>query len=118
MEDCIFCKIVRGEVSCEKVYEDESVLAFLDANPVSKGHLLVIPKKHYKDIFDIEEKVLQKIIVVAKKLALDAKEKLKAEGVNLINSNKKVAQQEVFHYHLHVVPRYSGDGLKLNWGRK
>ena len=113
MTNCIFCKIVNGEIPSEKIYENKDVLAFLDANPVTKGHLLIIPKKHYENIFDIPKDILKENIEVAQKISLLLKEKLGAEGINLLNSNNKIAQQDVPHYHVHVIPRYSGDEFEI-----
>ena len=113
MSDCIFCKIVRGEIPSNKVYEDEHTFAFLDINPVSKGHTLVIPKQHCIDIFDMTEQDARAVMATAKKVANAAINGLSASGVNLLNSNRKAAGQEVFHYHMHVIPRYENDSLKL-----
>ena len=109
--DCIFCKIINNELPSSKVYEDENVLAFLDVNPVSKGHCLVIPKKHCKDIFDIPEKDLRQVIFVARKIAVAVEKGLNAKGVNVMHASRKEAQQSVFHFHIHVIPRYANDGL-------
>ena len=113
MTDCIFCKIVNEEVPVKKIYEDEKTIAFLDREPLTSGHTLVIPKEHYEDIFDIPEELLKKVFVSVKKVSEILKEKLKCDGINIINSNGKVAQQDVFHYHVHVVPRYAGSNFKL-----
>ena len=111
MEDCIFCKIVNGEIPSRKVYEDEKVLAFLDVNPISKGHVLIIPKKHFENIFDIDEDYLKKIITVSKKISLMVKDNLNANGINILHASGKDAQQSVFHFHIHLVPRYKDDKL-------
>ncbi len=111
--DCIFCKIVKGEMPCHKVWEDEDFLAFLDVNPVVEGHVLVIPKKHYKDIFETPLDIVRKINVVCKNIALILKEKLGINDVNILNASGKNAQQSVFHLHYHVVPRKRKDGLDL-----
>ncbi len=116
--DCIFCKIVKGEVPCNKVYEDDEVFAFLDINPVSAGHTLVIPKEHYENIYDIPEEVLGKIAIVAKRLALVYRDKLGIENVNILNSNGSAAQQDVFHYHMHIIPRRKGDGTLFKWNKE
>jgi len=112
--DCVFCKIVKGEIGCAKVFEDNDVLAFLDVNPVSKGHCLVIPKIHFENIFNVEESILQKVIVAAKNISEKIKVSLQADGINLIQANGKVAGQEIMHFHLHIIPRHEGDGLKLH----
>lgn len=114
MEDCLFCKIVKGEIDSAKIWEDEKVLAFLDVNPLTKGHCLIIPKEHYENIFDMNEDVLKKILGLAKDLSGKMRENLNATGVNLVNASGKDAEQSVFHFHLHVVPRYENDGLDMN----
>lgn len=111
--DCVFCKIASGEIPCKKIYEDEKVIAFLDVNPVSRGHSLVIPKKHFENIFDIEEDTLKDIMYVVKTISLTLKENLNADGINIIHSSGKEAQQSVFHFHIHLVPRYKEDNLNV-----
>lgn len=111
MSDCIFCKIVAGEIPSSKVYEDDTVFAFLDNNPVARGHTLVIPKKHATDVFDVDEEALQAVTSAAKKLAHAARKGLGADGVNIMHASGKAAQQSVFHLHFHVVPRSRGDGI-------
>ena len=113
MNDCIFCKIIKGEIPSYKVFEDREVLAFLDVTPASKGHTLIIPKEHYENIFDIPRELLEKISTVAKDLAVKYEGKLGADGFNLIQSSKEHAQQEVMHFHMHLLPRYKGDKLDL-----
>lgn len=115
MTDCIFCKIVNGEVPAKKIYEDEKTIAFLSIEPLTFGHTLVIPKEHYEDIFDMPEELLKEVFVSVKKVSEILKEKLKCDGINVMNSNGKVAQQDVFHYHVHVVPRYAGSNFKLKY---
>lgn len=112
--DCVFCKIVKSEIPCHKIYENTDVLAFLDINPLTKGHCMVIPKKHCQDIFDISESDLQKVIVAAKRVSEKIKNTLKADGIRLSQSNGKAAGQEVMHFHLHVIPRYLNDGFSNN----
>ncbi|HDP73983.1 MAG TPA: HIT family protein [Candidatus Woesearchaeota archaeon] len=113
MNNCIFCKIVNGEIPCSKIYDDELVMSFLDVNPTSDGHLLVIPKEHYENVADAPEEVLTRISKICKKMGLLVKDKLGASGFNIINASGKDAQQSVFHLHFHVVPRYKNDGLDL-----
>jgi histidine triad (HIT) family protein len=113
MSECIFCKIVAGEVPCYKVWEDEYILAFLDIGQVSEGHTLVIPKNHFENVFDADDEILEKLNIVCKKIAIKLKEKLNVDGVNIVNASGKEAQQSVFHLHFHVVPRNKGDGLDL-----
>jgi len=114
MEDCIFCKIIRGEIPSFKLYEDDLVFAFLDINPVTKGHTLIIPKKHAADIFELDKEYLERIIIMAKKIGEKTKAELGAEGINLYHASGVAAEQSVFHFHLHVIPRKSDDGLCLN----
>lgn len=110
MEDCIFCKIIKGEIPVYKIYEDDKSFAFLDANPVNPGHILIVPKKHFKNIFDLEENTIVDIIKIAKKISIALK-KAGADGVNITMNNEKAAGQAVFHFHTHVIPRLAGDNL-------
>ncbi len=114
MSDCLFCKIVAGEIPSLKIWEDEDVFVFLDIHPLRKWHCLIIPKVHYQDIFDIDETLVQKIMLTAKRLAPGMKRILWASGVNLVNASGKDAEQSVFHFHLHLVPRYENDWLHMN----
>lgn len=102
--DCIFCKIIKGEIPCLKIYENEYVLAFLDINPDSDGHTLIIPKKHYTDLDDIDEKTLSEIFKSAKEIKKQLEHKLNCTGISLLQNNGSV--QEVKHYHLHLKPYY------------
>lgn len=115
MSPCIFCKIAKGEVKSWKVYEDESIYAFLDINPVSEYHTLVIPKAHYENIFDVPEHELVKVVAVVKKLVDLYRERLGINNVQIINSSGAEAQQDVFHLHFHIVPRSKGDGQDVVW---
>ena len=110
--DCVFCKIVKGEIPSKKVYEDGNVIAFLDINPLSEGHTLVIPKKHAENIFDVSEEELSKVMQVVKKIS---KKRLEegAKGVNILQNNGKEAGQLVNHIHFHVVPRNGNDKLRF-----
>lgn len=113
--DCLFCKIVAGEIPSTRVYEDERTIAFMDINPATRGHLLVVPREHTTDLLAIGEADLAACAAAAKELAARVKERLDADGVNLINSCGRQAWQTVFHFHLHVIPRYAGDPLRLPW---
>lgn len=115
MSDCIFCKIIRGEIKSCKVYENDSVYAFLDTHPANKYHTLVIPKKHYENIFDIPDDELKRVSSVAKNIAVLYKEKLGINNIQLINSSGIEAQQDIFHFHLHIVPRKNGDTQDVKW---
>jgi histidine triad (HIT) family protein len=113
--NCIFCKIVAGELPAQIVDEDERTISFMDINPATRGHALVIPRNHAKDLWAIDPEDLKAVIEGAQRLALKARDRLSADGVNLINSCGSVAWQTVFHFHCHVVPRYADDPLKLPW---
>jgi histidine triad (HIT) family protein len=113
--DCIFCKIVAGELPGAIVDQDERTIAFMDISPATRGHALVIPRRHARDLLEIEAEDLQAVIVAAQRLAARAPERLGADGVNLINSCGQAAWQTVFHFHVHVIPRYDGDPLRLPW---
>ena len=113
MEDCIFCKIINGEIPCSKVYENDKVLAFLDISPVNKGHALVIPKEHYKDLLSLPDNVLAEVAKVGKKVAKAVMKATGADGFNLGQNNGKTAGQVVMHFHLHIIPRFEDDGLIL-----
>jgi len=113
MEDCIFCQIASGKLPSTKVYEDDRFLAFMDINPVARGHTLVIPKEHHEMVFDMPDVLLKDIIVVAKRTALAVKTALAAEGINLFQSNGRAAMQIIPHYHMHIIPRWKNDTLKV-----
>ena len=113
--DCLFCKIVAGEIPATIVAEDERTIAFMDINPATRGHALVIPREHAADVHAIDPADLQAVALVAQRLAGRAVEQLGADGVNLLNSSGSAAWQTVFHFHLHVIPRYAGDPLRLPW---
>ncbi|HEY1777626.1 MAG TPA: HIT family protein [Solirubrobacteraceae bacterium] len=115
MADCIFCKIVAGELPASVVAADEQALAFLDINPATRGHTLVIPRAHAQDIHDVGSDDLAATISLAQKVAADARERLGADGVTLMQSSGQAAWQTVFHFHIHVIPRYVGDPLSLPW---
>ena len=113
--DCIFCQIVAGEIPAQIVAEDERTVAFMDINPATRGHTLVIPKRHSTDLLDTEADDLQAVIMTAQGVARRALDRLDADGVNLLNSTRPAAWQTVFHFHVHVIPRYDDDPLKLPW---
>ena len=118
MDDCLFCKIIRGDIPCEKVYEDETTFAFLDIKPINPGHTLVVPKAHYENIFDAPEDTLSDMMRTVKKIAHGLQDGLKAEHINLAMNNGAHAGQVVFHAHIHVMPRYEGDGYELWHGKE
>ncbi|VAW12633.1 hypothetical protein MNBD_BACTEROID05-1255 [hydrothermal vent metagenome] len=119
MNDCIFCKIVKGEIpSPNKIYEDREVLGLLDIEPVNKGHVIVIPKKHSEDILHTDDELLKYTILVVKKLAKTIQKAVKASGVNININNGKDAGQVIFHPHIHIIPRFANDDLKLWKGKR
>jgi histidine triad (HIT) family protein len=113
--DCIFCKIIAGELPGTIIDQDERTISFMDIAPATRGHALVIPRTHARDLLSIDPDDLQAVALAAQRLALHAKERLGADGVNLLNACGAAAWQTVFHFHIHVIPRYSGDPLRLPW---
>jgi histidine triad (HIT) family protein len=111
--DCLFCKIVAGDLPAEKIDEDEHTLAFMDINPWVRGHALVIPKDHHKNLYEVDPEVLGQTMAAAQRLSLRMRDALGAEGVNLLNSCERAAWQTVFHFHVHVIPRFHDDPLRL-----
>jgi histidine triad (HIT) family protein len=109
--DCVFCKIVSGEFISSKLYEDDLCMAFMDIMPVNEGHALVIPKKHYENVYDCPNEVFQRIASITKKLNSAIKESVKSEGIFNAIMNGAAAGQEVFHLHMHIIPRNTGDGF-------
>lgn len=115
MTDCIFCKVINGDAPSWKVYENEHVYAFLDIHPASRYHTLVIPKKHYTNMFDIPEAELKEVVSVVKKLTTLFQKKLGLKNIQYITNAGAEAQQDVFHFHMHIVPRQLGDGQDVQW---
>ena len=116
MSDCIFCQIVSGQIPSSKVYEDEEVLAFLDITQVTTGHTLVIPKKHYRNMLEMDAEAASSLFARVPKIAKQLQDKLGASGVNIINNNEEAAGQTVFHTHVHLLPRFDeSDGLRLTF---
>ena len=113
--DCLFCRIVAGEIPAAIIAQDERTIAFMDINPATRGHLLVIPREHATDLTEVGAEDLAACAAAAQALAIRLKEKLGADGVNLLNSCGRSAWQTVFHFHLHVIPRYAADPLRLPW---
>jgi histidine triad (HIT) family protein len=112
-EDCIFCKIVAGELPSETVQEDQHTVAFMDINPWTRGHALVIPRNHSPNIYEVSDEDLQHTAIAAKQLAVRVRERLRCDGVNVLNASEPAAWQSVFHFHMHVIPRYDDDPLEL-----
>jgi len=114
-DDCLFCRIVAGEIPATVVDSDDRTIAFMDINPATRGHLLVVPRGHATDLLEISDEDLAACARTAKRLAARLSERLGADGVNLLNSCGAAAWQTVFHFHIHVIPRYGGDPLRLPW---
>ena len=116
MENCIFCKIIAGEIPSSRIYEDDICIATLDINPAAPGHTLIIPKEHHQDLTDdVDEKLLGHLFKTAAIIGARQKERLKAEGFNVIQNNGEVAGQSVHHLHIHVIPRFANDGVLPLW---
>ncbi len=113
--DCIFCKIVAGEIPSFKLYEDAATLAFMDINPVNDGHALIVPKAHYEDVFAVSGDALAATAATVKKVAAAVQAALEPAGMNLLQCNGEAANQSVMHFHMHVIPRRIGDDLGMNW---
>lgn len=114
-DDCIFCKLANGIFATNSIYEDEDFNVILDAGPATKGHALIIPKEHYADLYEMPDELLQKAIVLAKKQAVHMTEKLSCDGFNIVQNNKEAAGQTVFHFHMHLIPRYNDDNQHILW---
>lgn len=114
-ESCIFCKIANGEIPSKSIYEDEEFRVILDLGPAAKGHALILPKNHYANLFELPEETAGKVIVLAKKLGSRMVDKLGADGFNLVQNNGEAAGQTVFHFHMHLIPRYRDDNQKIGW---
>ncbi|MBN2154931.1 MAG: HIT family protein [Candidatus Lokiarchaeota archaeon] len=108
-KNCLFCKIISGEIPSLKVYEDENSLAFLDISPFTKGHSIVVPKNHYISLLEFPEEKMQECLSAVKKVAIKLKTKLEADGINIMQNNYKAAGQEINHLHFHVIPRWKND---------
>ena len=116
-DNCIFCKIANGEIPTRSIYEDDDFNVILDAAPATKGHALILPKEHYKNIYELDEKIASKVFVLAKKLAGRMTTALGCDGFNIVQNNGEIAGQTVFHFHMHLIPRYADDinREKLCW---
>lgn len=115
MENCIFCKIANGEIPAATLHEDDDFRVILDLGPASKGHALILPKQHAANIYEISEENLSKAIVLAKKMAGRMTDALGCDGFNIVQNNGTAAGQTVFHFHMHLIPRYEGDQVGLGW---
>lgn len=114
-ENCIFCKIANGDIPAKTIYEDDDFRVILDLGPATKGHGLIIPKEHYENLYQMPEELLGKVMMVAKKMGMQMTNNLQADGFNIVQNNGVVAGQTVFHYHMHLIPRYENDNQKIGW---
>ena len=114
-ENCIFCKLAAGEIPSATLYEDENFRVILDLSPAAKGHALIIPKEHYRNLYDLDEKLAAEVLVLAKKMVVKLKGILDCDGYNIVQNNEEAAGQTVFHFHMHLIPRYKGDNVGLGW---
>lgn len=114
-DDCIFCRIACGEIPSKTLYEDEQFRVILDLGPATKGHALILPKDHAANLYELPEETAAAVMKLAKKMALKMRDKLHCDGLNLVQNNGETAGQTVPHFHLHLIPRYKGDGQNINW---
>ncbi len=114
-DDCIFCKLANGVIPTNSIYEDEDFNVILDMAPATKGHALILPKEHADNLYELPEETAGKVFVLAKKLAKSMTEKLNCDGFNIMQNNGSVAGQTIFHFHMHLIPRYEADGQAINW---
>ena len=115
MENCIFCKIANGEIPAATLYEDENFRVILDLGPASKGHALLLPKSHAANIYELSDEMAAKAMILAKKMATAMTAELKCDGFNIVQNNGECAGQTVFHFHMHLIPRYKGDQVGITW---
>lgn len=113
--NCIFCRIANGEIPSTTLYEDENFRVILDLGPATRGHALLIPKEHYRDLFDLDDETAAKVLLKAKRIASRMKKALGADGFNLVQNNGEAAGQTVFHFHMHLIPRYTDDHAGILW---
>ena len=114
-ENCIFCKLANGDIPTATLYEDDDFRVILDAGPASKGHALIIPKEHYANLYELDDGLAAKVMILAKKMITKLTDILGCDGYNIVQNNGEAAGQTVFHFHLHMIPRYHNDGQKINW---
>lgn len=115
MDNCVFCKIIKKEIPSITVYEDESFLGIMDISPANKGHVILLAKNHVADVFGLDEQTASRAMIVVTKVAKALKEELNCDGINVLQNNGTVAGQTVFHYHIHIIPRYKEDGVSIAW---
>lgn len=114
-DNCIFCKIANGEIPSKTLFEDDEFRVILDLGPAAKGHALILPKDHYANLYELPEETASKVMLLAKKMAVQMTDKLKCDGFNLVQNNGEVAGQTVFHFHMHLIPRYKNDNQTIGW---
>lgn len=114
-DDCIFCKLVNGIIPTNSLYEDDVVKVIFDAGPASSGHVLILPKEHFDNVYSLDDDTAAHIFQVAVKVAKALKEGLNLEGLNIVQNNGEIAGQTVFHFHMHIIPRYKGDTVNVGW---
>ncbi|MCI8783765.1 MAG: HIT family protein [Dorea sp.] len=114
-ENCIFCKLANGDIPTATLYEDDDFRVILDAGPASKGHALIIPKEHYANLYELDDGLAAKVMILAKKMITKLTDILGCDGYNIVQNNGEAAGQTVFHFHLHMIPRYKNDGVGLGW---
>lgn len=114
-ENCIFCKLAGGEIPTDTLYEDEDFRVILDANPAAKGHALIIPKEHYANLYELDDELAGKVLVLAKKMITKLTDILGCDGYNIVQNNGEAAGQTVFHFHMHLIPRFKDDGVGVTW---
>ena len=115
MDNCIFCKIANGEIPSNTLYEDEDFRVILDIEPATKGHALILPKKHFANLYEIDDERASKVLLVAKQMATKMQKALNCDGLNVVQNNGVAAGQTVFHYHMHLIPRYENDTVRIGW---
>lgn len=114
-EDCIFCKIAAGDIPAKTIYEDEKYRVILDLGPATKGHALILPKNHYANLYELPEEDAKEVICLAKKMMHKMTDKLQCDGFNIVQNNGETAGQTVFHFHMHLIPRYKNDEQEIGW---
>lgn len=117
-DDCIFCRLANGDIPVDAIYEDDLVKVIFDAGPASEGHVLIIPKSHADGIYDLTDEQAERIFAVAVKVSNALKKAFEPDGLNVVQNNGEIAGQTVFHFHMHLIPRYKGDGVNVGWNPK
>lgn len=114
-DNCIFCKIANGEIPSKTIYEDEEFRVILDLGPAARGHALILPKNHFANLYELPDETASKVMLLAKKMATQMTDKLQCDGFNLVQNNGETAGQTVFHFHMHLIPRYKNDNQTIGW---